>query len=215
MKGKGATADSRVLVERASHGDLPAVDELLARHIPGLRAYVRLRCGPVLAAKESASDIVQSACRDVLQNIGAFQYGGEAGFKAWLYEAATRKILDRAEYWGAGKRDAAREVRGGGGQGASAHSAADEGRLAEVYRSVCTPSEAAMGREALDRIERGFGRLAEDEREVVVLARLVGLSHAEIAQRLGCSEGAARLRLFRALASLAQALDDEAREAGG
>jgi RNA polymerase sigma-70 factor, ECF subfamily len=203
VNAPGAATDSRPLVERASRGDLPAVEELLARHIPGLRAYVRLRCGPVLRAKESASDIVQSACRDVLQNIGHFRYGGEAGFKAWLYEAATRKVLDRAEYWGAGKRDPAREAAP-----SDAHSAADDGRLADVYRTMCTPSDAAMGREALDRIERGFEVLAEDEREVVVLARLIGLSHAEIGARLGCSEGAARLRLFRALATLAEALGE-------
>ncbi len=203
MTARGPANDSGALVALASRGDLPAVEELLERHIPGLRAYVRLRCGPVLRAKESASDIVQSACRDVLQNIGQFRYGGEAGFKAWLYEAATRKILDRAEYWGAGKRDAAREATPQG-----AHGAADDRRLADVYATLGTPSAAAMGREALERIERGFERLSEDEREVVVLARLVGLSHAEIAARLGCSEGAARLRLFRALATLAQALDD-------
>jgi RNA polymerase sigma-70 factor (ECF subfamily) len=203
VNARGPANDSGALVALASRGDLPALEELLERHIPGLRAYVRLRCGPVLRAKESASDIVQSACRDVLQNIGQFHYGGEAGFKAWLYEAATRKILDRAEYWGAGKRNAAREAAPQGTQGA-----ADDRRLADVYATLGTPSAAAMGREALDRIECGFERLSEDEREVVVLARLVGLSHAEIATRLGCSEGAARLRLFRALATLAQALED-------
>ncbi len=202
MNARGPANDSGPLVERASRGDLPAVEELLARHVPGLRAYVRLRCGPVLRAKESASDIVQSACRDVLQNIGHFHYGGEAGFKAWLYEAATRKLLDRAEYWGAAKRNPAREQAPGAGQDSD-----DEGRLADVYRTMCTPSEAAMGRESLERIERGFLLLTEDEREVVVLARLVGLSHAEIGERLGCSEGAARLRLFRALAALAEVMD--------
>jgi RNA polymerase sigma-70 factor, ECF subfamily len=199
----GAATDSRALVERASRGDLPAVEELLARHTPGLRAYVRLRCGAVLRAKESASDIVQSACRDVLQNIGHFRYGGEAGFKAWLYEAAARKLLDRAEYWAAGKRDPAREAAMQG-----ARSESGDVLLADVYRTMGTPSEAAIGREALDRIERGFERLSEEEREVVVLARLIGLSHAEIGARLGCSEGAARLRLFRALATLADVMGE-------
>ena len=104
------TTESRPLVLRAQSGDASALDALLAQHLPGLRAYIRLRCGPALRARESASDIAQSACRDVLENLDRFQWNGEAGFKAWLYTTALRKIADRAEYWGAQKRDAKRDV---------------------------------------------------------------------------------------------------------
>ena len=46
------------LVEHASGGDHPAIDELLARYLPELQAFVRLNMGPALAAKESSSDLV-------------------------------------------------------------------------------------------------------------------------------------------------------------
>jgi RNA polymerase sigma-70 factor (subfamily 1) len=197
------TADSQTLFVRASQGDALAVDRLLEQHLPGLRAYVRLRCGPALRARESASDIVQSACRDVLENIERFQWNGESGFKAWLYRTALRKIADRAEYWGAQKRDVQREVR------LAAGSSPGDARLSDVYRSVGSPSGLAMGREAMERLEAAFDRLTEEEREVVVLARVVGLSHAEIGEQLGCSEGAARVRLFRALATLADVFAGE------
>ena len=36
---------------------------------------------------------------------------------------------------------------------------------------------------------------------------MIGLSHAEIAERLGCSEGNARQKLFRALSALAEAME--------
>jgi len=192
--------DSQQLVDRATAGDELALDELLERHLPALRAFVRLRCGPALRARESVSDIVQSVCREVLGELDRFEWRGEAGFRAWLYLASARKIADRAEHWRAGKRDAAREVpleRSG---------AASDAPLLEVYRTVCTPSAAAAGRELMERIELAFEQLGEDDREVIALARIAGLSHAEIGERLGCSEVAARKRLFRALALLSDAL---------
>lgn len=78
-------------------------------------------------------------------------------------------------------------------------------RVADVVRAVASPSQEAAALETQERIERAFERIGEDEREIITLARIVGLSHAEIAARLG-TEGAARVRLFRALARLSKEL---------
>src|SRR5262245_17815674 len=166
MTDELGVSDSGALVDRASRGDSIAVDELIERHLPGLRAYVRLRFGGMLRAKESASDVVQSACREVLGNLDRFRFGGEAGFKAWLYETAARKIADRAEYWKAERRDPAREAQpvAEPRPGASSTGAADA-RLEEVVRSIASPSQAAMGNETLERVERAFAQLSEADRE--------------------------------------------------
>jgi RNA polymerase sigma-70 factor (ECF subfamily) len=194
-------AESQLLVERATRGDARAIESLLERNLPTLRAWVRLRCGPVLRARESSSDIVQSACREVLENLDRFRWNGEAGFRAWLYATAMRKIADRAEHWGAQKRDAAREV--------PLHAPGPDGdtQVLDVYRSFCSPSAIATGRETMERIERAFERLTGDERDVIVLARIAGLSGPELAAELKCTEAAARQRLFRALARLSEALE--------
>ena len=158
-------------------------------------------------ARESSSDIVQSVCRDVLENMGRFRYPGEAAFRAWLYATAMRKIADRAEYWRAAMRDPAREVRLSPGS-ATRPSGTDDARLAEVYRaSFFSPSQAAIGREALVRLEAAFEKLPEDYREVVVLSRIVGLSRAEIAQKMGRTEASVRNLVSRALAELAEHLE--------
>ena len=188
--------DSTDLVTRAQAGDREAQELLIERHLPSLRAYVRLRLGPALRARESASDIVQSACREVLGNLDHFHHDGEAGFRAWLFASALRKIGDRAEYWGAQKRDAARETQA-------------DVALVDVYRSFCSPSKAAQAHETLERIERAFECLPEPDREIIVMARIVGLGHAEIGERLGLSEAGSRSRLFRALAGLSEALHDD------
>ena len=91
---------------------LAPVDELLERHLPGLRAFVRLKAGALVRFRESESDIVQSTCREVLERLDEFRHGGEAGFRHWLYTTALRKILDKHEHYTAQKRDVRREERG-------------------------------------------------------------------------------------------------------
>jgi RNA polymerase sigma-70 factor (ECF subfamily) len=186
------SSESRELVQRASRGDRPAVDELLRLHLPGLRAFIRLRAGPLVRRCESESDLAQSVCREVLEQLDRFQYADDNGFRRWLYTTALRKILDRQEYYLAGKRDVRR--------------AAGDAALGDVYRSFSTPSRHAMRQEELDAFERAFDQLDDTQREVISLAHVVGLSRAEIAAQLGKSEGAVRTMLSRALADLAALL---------
>jgi RNA polymerase sigma-70 factor (ECF subfamily) len=185
------------LVRDASRGDKIAVDELLARYLPGLRAFIRLRAGPAIRARESSSDIAQSVCREVLQDIERFQHGGEVGFKNWLYTTALRKLQKRDEHWRAQKRERGREVD-------------DEEQLLGAYRALSSPSRKAIAREEAQRLELAFDALNEDDREVITLARVVGLPHKQIAEQMGRTEQATRLLLHRALAKLAEKLDQGA-----
>ncbi len=89
-----AEREERSLVDNASRGDLDAVEELLARHLPALEGFVRKRGVGLPRDKESAVDLVQSVCREVLEDVRdkRFEYRGEAEFRAWMYEAALLKI---------------------------------------------------------------------------------------------------------------------------
>lgn len=189
--------DERQLAERAAEGDVAAVEQLVARHLPALRAYARLRQGPALSARESSSDVVQSVCRELFAGLDGFRWQGPAAFRGWLYTATRRKLADRAEHLGAAKRDVAREDPGG------------DAALAAAYARLATPSQQVLGQEFLARVEAAFAALPENWREAVVLSRLVGLSHAEIATRLERSEGSVRNLVSRGLARLAEALADD------
>ena len=188
---------SKGAVERFRAGDPSALEVLFEQHMPALLAFSRVRLGPMLAAHESAHDVVQSAFREVIEGAPRFMYGGEAAFRAWLYTHVSRKIADRAEYWGAQRRDAAREQR------------IDDGVLELVRRTLSTPSEGAVGREALEKLDAAFAQLPDDHREVILLARVAGLSRAEIAEATGRSEASIRNLLPRALARLADLMLDE------
>jgi RNA polymerase sigma-70 factor (ECF subfamily) len=192
------TDDSRDLIQRASSGDVVAVDELLERHLGGLRTYVRKNISPALLAKESSDDLVQSVCREVLQNVARFEYQGEAAFRNWLYQAALRKIIDRQRYYKAEKRDAAREVA------ALGTSSMSSGEFAVLASSIHTPSRDAAMHEEIARLEQGFNQLAEADRRVIRMIYIEGFSHAQVAEALGCTEVNSRKMLSRALARLSK-----------
>lgn len=193
------TSDDELL-ERMDRGDDAALEELLGEHLPGLRGFVRLHAGRALRAREESSDLVQSVCREILQHRERFQYPGKEGFRRWLYTTAMRKIANRAEYWRARKREAAREVP-------LQQSASDGNQLLACYRSFGTPSGEIAAAEEVTRIETAFDELPEHYREVILLSKIAGLSHAEVAEQTGRTEGAVSMLLFRALAKLAELLD--------
>jgi RNA polymerase sigma-70 factor (ECF subfamily) len=173
----------------------------LEEHLAGLRAFVRLRLGRALREKEESQDLVQSVCREVLSGSTGLAPRGRTGFREWLHRAAENKIKDRWRYWKRERRDPARET---GFDASGSGSAA----LGSSLTDLITPSRQAASREELTRLERAFCGLPPDYREVIVLARLRGFPHAQIAERLGRTEVATRTLLSRALARLAFALEE-------
>lgn len=202
--------DEQTLIDEVAKGNMQAVDALLDRHLPGLRAFIRLRMGPTIRARESCSDLAQSVCREVLQHMDRFQHPGENAFKHWLYATALRKISNRHEFYTAGKRDAYLEVRA---ESSSTHTTADEVRLADAYKSLISPSREVLAKEYIHHIEEAFDSLPEDYREVVILSRFVGLSRADVAKQMNKTEDSVRNLLHRALSRLAEIL--ERYEGGG
>lgn len=197
--------DEGKLFEDARRGDEAALSELLQKYLPDLHTYVRLRLSRKLKGREDTVDIVQSVCRDVLQNAGQFAYEGEPQFRAWLFTTALRKIVDRAEYWGAAKRDLDKQQPLVGGETKSGSDI--EAQVLHSFQNVCSPSGVAMGREMLARVEAAFSALPEDYQEVILLAKVVGLPRAEIAKRMNRTEASIRNLLPRALAELAERAD--------
>lgn len=198
------TRDFSDILARAQRGDDQAVGDLLQRHLDGLRAYVRLKSGRLLRERVSASDLVQSTCREALSSLDKIECRDEAAFRAWLYRLAVHKIFGYVDHITAQRRDPRREVV------LDAATAEDADRLLRSYGTVCSPSRQAVAREEVLRIEAAFDRLSEEQREVLLLARFEGLPHREIAARIDKSEEAVRQLLSRARARLAMILDEGA-----
>ncbi len=177
----------------------PDYESLFQRNLPRLVAFIRARAGRAIAARESAVDLAQSVCREVLADMGEFEYRGDEAFRAWLFAQATRKILDRNRYLHRERRDIAREQP-------AAPSEDEAGSLLQAYATMCTPSRQVAAREELQRIEAAVGSLPEAQRDAVTLSRLMGLGYPEIATIMGCTESAVRGLVARGLAALAARL---------
>lgn len=191
------------LVQRGAAGDADAVEILLERYLPGLSGFIRHKTGPLIRERETVADVVQVVCCEVLKKLDKFQFGGEAAFKHWLYATALRQVRNRAKYWKREKRSAARELRA---DDRKEDGSPSFGNLLEQYLTLTTPSRRLMSGEEIKRIEDAFSKLSDDHREIIALARFSGLSHKEIAERMGRTEKATRALLHRALEALSELL---------
>lgn len=175
--------------------DRERIDILLQQHLPSLRAFVRLQSDPFLRERESGSDLVQSVCAEVLRHAERIEDRGDEPFRNLLYVAVLNKIRKRKRYYMASMRHPdAQVVRDG------------DHALWEVYSRLASPSEHAMGRESALLLERAFDKLPQQYREVLTLCRLLEMSYAEAAQRLGRTVASVRNLLNRAMLQLAEAL---------
>jgi len=171
-------------------------DELVARYLPRLHAYVRLHMGSALRGREASRDVVQSICREALEERGRFEFQGEGQMVSWLLTAAMNKLRERGRYLARQKRDPQREQ-------------ALDDIDASAYAELLTPSMEAVRGERIATLEAALQRLPDDYREVIVLARIAGLPHAEIATRMQRPMASTRSLLGRAMVRLAEELGDD------
>ena len=179
------------LYERSATGDAASLDALLARYMPQLHAYVHARLGADVRARESSMDVVQSVCRDLLAERARFDFRGEERFRAWLFTAALNKMRDKHRFHCGELRDLHRE---------------DPAAIdADATLALCllTPSQDAVAAETGRGLQAALAALPEDHREVITLARVVGLPHRVISEVMGRSEEAVRQLLGRSLVELA------------
>lgn len=188
-----STADFAALCARARAGDATALGELLEASRGRVHAFVRLRLDGVLRAREEDLDIVQSTFRLAVEGFPQFRGASEAEFLGWLLSVARNKIREKERFWKRQRRDVGRVVRLGSISAQVLHS----------YAAIAGPSEQVAALELGRRLEAAFDALSPEHREVITMARVLGLPHALVAAQLGRSEVAVRQLLVRALRALA------------
>src|SRR3954464_8249605 len=122
----GAMSDAESfarLMTRLRTGEDAAAREVFERFAGRLIAMARGRFNRLLARKVDPEDVVQSAFKSffVRHRAGRLDVGGWDGLWNLLALITLRKCADRAEYFLAARRDAAREASGpDGGDGSGA-----------------------------------------------------------------------------------------------
>jgi len=186
------------LVTLAKEGDQAAFSQLCSVYGERVRRMIRLRLDPKLRPKLDSVDVVQDALMLALDGLKDFTYRSEGDFLRWLSKIAENKLRDIQDHFHADKRNVHREIpfkqEGGSTKGGCIGAAGPIGNT--------TPSVILCKKEALDRLEKALDDLKPEYKEVIVLKKIEGLSHAEVAERLGRNVGAVRTLLVRALAAL-------------
>ena len=128
-------------------------------------------------------------CEDLVQNVFfrilkyRYLFRGEGDFKTWMFHIARNvnhdhfrknkwKLKESLENW---------EERLGSG----------ENRLTEFQQD-----------EEMKLLSMAMDRLSEDKKEILLLSKFQDRKYKEIGEILGCSEGAVKVKVFRALQEL-------------
>ena len=194
------------LVALAKKGDPSALNQLCSVYGERVRRMIRLRLDQKLRSKFDSVDIVQDALLQALGGLKDFTYRNEGDFLRWLSKIAENKLYDTLVKFHTEKRDVCREISFINREGRSA----DEGSIGAAG-PICTttPSIIASRKEALDKLEQALDELKPEYKQIIVLKKIEGLSHAEIAERLCKNTGAVRMLLARALAALTIAYGED------
>jgi RNA polymerase sigma-70 factor (ECF subfamily) len=166
------------------------IEKLHREHGDRIRRYLERLVGTT-----DAEDLEQDVFEKAQRAIGTVR--GDSRVLTWLYRVATNVAIDRLRL--AGRRadlerdDADADPLGGAG-------AAD----ATSVRSLDGEVDRKRMRECIMRV---VDQLPPSQRAVILLGELRGLSDREMADALGVSLGAAKIRLHRARRALKAALE--------
>ena len=164
----------------------------------------RLQFGGRLRAKLDASDVVQQAILHAHENRSQFRGRTEGEWLAWLRAILANTLATAARRFDAQARDAGRE------RSLEAELERSSSRMEGLLAADQTsPSERAVRGEELLRLAHAIARLPEDQRRVVELHYLKGLSVADVAEQIGRTRPAAVGLLFRGLKRLRELLRDQ------
>ncbi len=150
-----------------------------------------------MVGENDAEDLTQEVFAKVSQALKAFR--GESQLSTWVYQIATNAALDRL------RRSSPRRENG---QGLPVEAIAES----EADKDTWTGEEKASTEQRLIRQEMNgcireiIATLPENYRTVIVLSEMEGLRDGEVADILGLSLQAAKVRLHRARARLKKEL---------
>jgi RNA polymerase sigma-70 factor (ECF subfamily) len=201
---KSSSFSLQRLLDAMRRGDAAAQGEVLARFQPWLHLLARVQIDSRFQGKLGPSDVVQQTLLEACRALPQFRGQTEAELAAWLRQVLAHVLAHEIRrYRGTQQRDVAREVSL---EQAVAESSQKLGAL--LAESGPSPSQQAARHEDELRLADVLAQLPGDYRDVIVLRHLEGLSHEDIAQRLGRSPGAVRMLWVRALARLRQELGE-------
>ena len=172
------------LVTRATQRDHDAFSQLYMLYFDRIYRYVRLKLGNAVDAEDITSAVFFNAWR----TIHNFSPQRESSFAAWLFRLAHNAVVDRFR--------SMRDI--------ISLDATDQ--RPSLRTTFPGPEAQVEHKMTISELTAALGLLTEEQREVVLLRFVEGLSAREVGDIMGKHEGAVRGMQFRAIEALRRAM---------
>ena len=170
------------IVKRVQAGDVAAFDQLILKYRERVFGVIY----NMTANREDTSDLTQDSFIKAFQSINRFQ--GHCSFFTWLYKIAVNTSLSHL------RKNRLRSFF-------SLEKIQEDGTNAQLLEQLTDKNGADRDtylRELQQKLNEAMQKLSIPHRTVITLFEIDGLSHSEIAEVMGCSEGTVRSRLHYA-----------------
>jgi RNA polymerase sigma factor (sigma-70 family) len=170
------------VVKQVQAGDVAAFDRLILKYRERVFGIVY----NLTANREDAADLTQDAFIKAFQSINRFQ--GHCAFFTWLYKIAVNTTLSHL------RKNRLRTFF-------SLEKLHEDGTNAQILEQLTDKRGADRDtylQELKEKLNEALQKLSIPHRTVITLFEIDGLSHSEIAEVMGCSEGTVRSRLHYA-----------------
>ena len=198
VKNAGAIGWSEVgtgeaaLIQRCAAGEQSACAELVSSHE---RMVFQLALH-LMGDRDEALDLSQEVFLRVFRTLHTFR--GQAALRTWIYRIAINQARNRQRWWRRRRRSDQVQLE---------HHVQDHGELRQPGDGDA-PDRAFARQEMATRLWAALDELPFDQRTVIVLRELDGMSYDEIAESLNVAVGTVKSRLTRARQTLRRELQE-------
>jgi RNA polymerase sigma-70 factor (ECF subfamily) len=177
----GSKVSIRDLTADAVGGQPAAIESLLRQIRPMVLRYCRARLGRISGHYQAADDVAQEVCIALLSALPRYRDMGRP-FASFVFGIASHKVADAM-------------------RSASSLAIPTED-LPDEADDRPGPEETAVAYLEAERVRKLLARLPVQQRELIVLRVLAGMSAQETGNELGMTPGAVRVAQHRALIRL-------------
>jgi RNA polymerase sigma-70 factor (ECF subfamily) len=192
---KNISIDDSILVKQCRQGDSEAMERLIRKYQNRIYNIILRMC----ANPDDAAELTQETFVKIIENIDGFQ--GKSSFYTWAFRIAVNLTINYCQK-NVKLRLRSLDIR--------QDERDEQARQLKEYLSddsLPDPATVAQNKELCELAKKSLMKLDENQKAVVVLRDIEGMSYAQIAEVLGIELGTVRSRLSRARNNLREILE--------
>ena len=190
-----AALDDHALVAKIQAGEKQAFATLVSRW----QDKVYTQCYRQLGHEDLAQEAAQEIFIKLYKGLGSFQF--QAKFSTWLFRIILNHCANIRDYHFRRKKDFHESLEGNNPENPR-----------QIQGQMAHPDQEMERKEQQELIQKSLQQLPEEQREILILREIQGLSYEEIAAVLRLNIGTVKSRVHRARNALRPILKEALRK---